>query len=526
MQNARADLFEGARWYLTPTERSSGLLYDRLQRAVAGLGARPQAIDAATHDRLMATVSHLPHVVANVLVGEAAAELTRDSERMPEVGPSFRDMTRVAGSNPAIWGDIFATNREAVAEAVDSVIERLREAADADPRRRPRGQSPPGTPRRRGPASGCWRPSTRPSRTVTIAGDERRSGDPLRPLRPAARDAAPAADKSISHRAALIAAMGEGETTIEGYLDAADTRSTLAAVAALGAQVEGPGATGIEPTIRVRGVGLRGPIPASVDVGNAGTLLRLLPGWLAGQETGAWTLDGDDSIRRRPVDRIVEPLRSMGAQLRCRDDRLPPLEIEGAPLHGVSYELPVASAQVKSCLLFAGLLAEGDTAVTEPLPTRDHTERMLAAAGVEVDRHGDAVTVRPAARLEPGEIVVPGDFSSAAFFVVAALLVPGSEADHRRRRPQPDPHRPAGDPRADGSRDRDRARGRARRRADRAGPRPPRGAARRRGRWRRRARSRSTSCRSSLWPPASPRGRRRSATRPSCGARSPTGSPP
>lgn len=249
--------------------------------------------------------------------------------------------------------------------------------------------------------------------------------DPSGPLRGTLR---PPADKSISHRAALIAAMGEGETTIEGYLDAADTRSTLAAVAALGAQVEGLGAPGIEPAIRVRGVGLRGPIPASVDVGNAGTLLRLLPGWLAGQETGAWTLDGDDSIRRRPVDRIVEPLRSMGAQLRCRDDRLPPLEIEGAPLHGVSYELPVASAQVKSCLLFAGLLAEGDTAVTEPLPTRDHTERMLAAAGVEVDRHGDAIIVRPAARLEPGEIVVPGDFSSAAFFVVAALLVPGSEA--------------------------------------------------------------------------------------------------
>jgi len=127
--NARDDLFDGARWYLTPTERSSGLLYDRLQRAVAGLGARPQAIDAEAHDRLMATVSHLPHVVANVLVGQAAAELTRDSERMPEVGPSFRDTTRVAGANPAIWGDIFSTNREAVAEAIDAVVCRLREAA-------------------------------------------------------------------------------------------------------------------------------------------------------------------------------------------------------------------------------------------------------------------------------------------------------------------------------------------------------------------------------------------------------------
>ena len=129
VDNAREDLFEGARWYLTPTERSDGLLYDRLQRAVAGLGARPQAIDPATHDRLMAAVSHMPHVVADALVAEAATALGEDSERMPEVGPSFRDATRVAGSNPAIWADIFASNREAVADSVESVARRLQDAA-------------------------------------------------------------------------------------------------------------------------------------------------------------------------------------------------------------------------------------------------------------------------------------------------------------------------------------------------------------------------------------------------------------
>ena len=128
--NARADLFEGARWYLTPTDRSSGILYDRLQRAIAGLGARPQAIDADAHDRLMATVSHLPHVLANVLSSQAAAELTHDSERMPEAGPSFRDATRVAGSNPAIWTDIFTSNREAVVAAIDDAVARLREARE------------------------------------------------------------------------------------------------------------------------------------------------------------------------------------------------------------------------------------------------------------------------------------------------------------------------------------------------------------------------------------------------------------
>jgi prephenate dehydrogenase len=130
VENARADLFAGARWYLTPTDRSSGVLYDRLQRLVSELGARPQAIDPDAHDRLMATISHLPHVVANALAAEAAAELSRDSERLPEVGPSFRDTTRVAGSNPAIWADIFASNRAAVADSVEAVARRLGEAAE------------------------------------------------------------------------------------------------------------------------------------------------------------------------------------------------------------------------------------------------------------------------------------------------------------------------------------------------------------------------------------------------------------
>jgi len=247
--------------------------------------------------------------------------------------------------------------------------------------------------------------------------------DPQGPLRGSLR---PPADKSISHRAALIAAMSEGETRIEGYLDAADTRSTLDAVAALGAGVERLGPEPGAP-LRLRGVGLRGPRPAAIDVGNAGTLLRLLPGWLAGQDGGEWALDGDDSIRRRPVDRVATPLRQMGAELSCREQRLPPLEIRGVPLHGIEYELPVASAQVKSCLLFAGLLAAGETRIVEPLPTRDHSERMLAAAGAAVRREGDTVAIEPAARLEAERIVVPADLSSAAFFVIAALLVPGSE---------------------------------------------------------------------------------------------------
>lgn len=209
--------------------------------------------------------------------------------------------------------------------------------------------------------------------------------DPAGPLR---GTLTPPPDKSISHRAALIAAMGEGETVVANYLGAADTRSTLSAIHHLGAEVLGDPAG-----LRIRGVGLRRPVDEGevIDVGNAGTLLRILPGWLAGQPGGEWTLDGDESIRRRPVDRIVAPLTEMGATLRARNDRVPPLTVCGSELHGIEYRLPVASAQVKSCLLLAGLLAHGPTTVIEQHPTRDHTERMLRVAGASV-RTEDAGT--------------------------------------------------------------------------------------------------------------------------------------
>jgi 3-phosphoshikimate 1-carboxyvinyltransferase len=263
--------------------------------------------------------------------------------------------------------------------------------------------------------------------------------DPAGPLTGSLR---PPPDKSISHRAAILATMADGESELSGYLDSADTRATLAAMRALGGGVEeapadAPGAV----DVTVTGVGLRGAAGASaeIDVGNAGTLLRLLPGWLAGQGAGEWVLDGDESIRSRPVDRIVEPLRAMGADVECREERLPPLRLKGSALHGVSYRLPVASAQVKSCVLLAGLVADGPTEVIEPAPARDHTERMLAAAGARLTSEtpgpgiavrgelpGRRITVEPADRLAPVGFAIPGDFSSAAFLLVAALIVPGS----------------------------------------------------------------------------------------------------
>jgi 3-phosphoshikimate 1-carboxyvinyltransferase len=232
------------------------------------------------------------------------------------------------------------------------------------------------------------------------------------------------ADKSISHRSALLGAMSDGTVHIENYLHAADTTATLEAVAALGADVW----VGNEQSVIIRGVGLQGAREpaAPIDVQNSGTLLRLLPGWLAGQQGRRFTLDGDESIRRRPVDRIALPLRAMGAQIECTNERLAPVRVIGAALHGAEYVLPVASAQVKSAVLLAGLLAEGETTVVEPAPSRDHTERMLLAAGVRVAREGSRITVSPPSRLELEQIVVPGDPSSAAFWIAAALLIPGS----------------------------------------------------------------------------------------------------
>jgi 3-phosphoshikimate 1-carboxyvinyltransferase len=225
-------------------------------------------------------------------------------------------------------------------------------------------------------------------------------------------------DKSISHRAVLIGALCEGNTHVRGFGRAADTQSTIDAVRTLGVAVDDVA----DDELIVHGVGLRGLQEANVDCGNAGTLMRLLAGILAGQR-GRFELTGDESLSARPMDRIAEPLNRMGAHVTTS-----PLVVEGSDsLQGIEYALPVASAQVKSAVLLAGLNAEGMTTVIEPAPTRDHTELMLGAAGARVRRRPVSVSLEPAARLELGEVEVPGDFSAAAPFLVAATLLSGSE---------------------------------------------------------------------------------------------------
>ncbi len=244
--------------------------------------------------------------------------------------------------------------------------------------------------------------------------------DPVGPLRGSLR---PPADKSISHRAALLGAMASEPVRIRNYLGAEDTRSTLAAVGELGALVEVR-----SDEVVVRGCGMRNAAsPVRIDVGNAGTLMRLLPGWLAFQPGGTFELDGDASIRRRPVDRIAGPLAQMGARIEATDGRFPPFTVHGATLTGIEYELPVASAQVKSCVLIAGLTTPGTT-VIEPVPSRDHTERLLLRAGAPVAREplprgGFRTTVGNADELELDHVEVPADLSSAAFLIAAGVLV-------------------------------------------------------------------------------------------------------
>ncbi|MCA9771310.1 MAG: 3-phosphoshikimate 1-carboxyvinyltransferase, partial [Myxococcales bacterium] len=248
----------------------------------------------------------------------------------------------------------------------------------------------------------------------------------LGPARRVAGDLVVPGDKSVSHRAVLFGALAEGTSRVRGALDGDDNRRTLAATAAMGARHRRDG-----DALVIEGVGLGGlrAPEGPLDMGNSGTTTRLLLGVLAGQSFEA-TLFGDPSLSRRPMRRVTEPLRQMGADIRGAEDaNFLPLEVRGGSLHGIRYDLPVASAQVHGALVLAGLRAEGETIVTLPGPARDHTDRMLRAMGaaIETDAGLRRTVVRRTERLRPLDFDVPGDLSSAAFFLVAALLVPDSE---------------------------------------------------------------------------------------------------
>jgi len=257
---------------------------------------------------------------------------------------------------------------------------------------------------------------------VTHGAETRGSRGPrylVQPVRELAGELTVPGDKSISHRALLLGGIARGRTEVRGFLDSADCRATLQALRALGVGIERHGAH----DLTIEGVGLDGLRPSGtpLDMGNAGTAIRLFMGLLAGQRFAS-TLTGDESLQRRPMERVAEPLRLMGAHVETREGR-PPVRVGGGgPLHGIDYALPMASAQVKSAILLAGLQARGTTRVLEPAPTRDHTERMLRGFGAAVHQEAGRVELAGGQSLRAAPVWVPGDISSAAFFIVAGCL--------------------------------------------------------------------------------------------------------
>jgi len=244
----------------------------------------------------------------------------------------------------------------------------------------------------------------------------------VRPARNIAGQLTLPGDKSISHRYAMLAAIAEGTTRLENFSTGADCASTLACLRALGVKWERVGST-----VTIHGCGPRLSVPVSpLDCGNSGSTMRMLSGILAGQEFTS-ELIGDESLSRRPMARVMTPLTAMGAKLKARDGGRPPLRMTGGRLKAIDYKMPVASAQVKSAVLFAGLFAVGDTIVSEPVRTRDHGEQALAAFGAEVKRRGNEVRVEGGQKLRAIEAEIPGDISSAAFFLCAAALFPESQ---------------------------------------------------------------------------------------------------
>jgi 3-phosphoshikimate 1-carboxyvinyltransferase len=233
-------------------------------------------------------------------------------------------------------------------------------------------------------------------------------------------------DKSVSHRFVMLASLAQGPSQAEGFLEGEDALATVAAFRAMGVRIEGPS----DGHIRIHGAGLHGlrEPDGDLDMGNSGTAMRLLAGLLSGQRF-ATRLVGDDSLTRRPMRRVTEPLTRMGARIRTSARGTPPLAIEPAAggLHGIDFEMPVASAQVKSCVLLAGLYADSPVRVTEPAPTRDHTERMLASFGRPLELGAGCIRMLPGGELGGQQVVIPGDISSAAFLLVAASIVPGSQ---------------------------------------------------------------------------------------------------
>ncbi|WP_136475068.1 bifunctional prephenate dehydrogenase/3-phosphoshikimate 1-carboxyvinyltransferase [Pseudomonas sp. DG56-2] len=421
VEASNAALFRRHKVILTPlaeTAPEALALVDRLWRA---LDADVEHMQVERHDEVLAATSHLPHLLAFGLV-DSLAKRNENLDIFRYAAGGFRDFTRIAGSDPVMWHDIFLANREAVLRTLDtfrSDLDALRDAVDAGD-----GHQLLGVFTRARVAREHF--SKILARRAYV--DAMNSNDLIFLAKPggqlSGRIRVPG-DKSISHRSIMLGSLAEGTTEVEGFLEGEDALATLQAFRDMGVVIEGPH----HGRVTIHGVGLNGlkPPPGPIYLGNSGTSMRLLSGLLAAQPFDT-VLTGDASLSKRPMNRVANPLREMGAVIETAAEGRPPMTIRGGhKLKALTYTLPMASAQVKSCLLLAGLYAEGKTTITEPAPTRDHTERMLRGFGYTVEVDGPTASLEAGGKLTATHIEVPADISSAAFFLVAASIAEGSE---------------------------------------------------------------------------------------------------
>ena len=419
---AIADLYEAHRVIVTPMPNNTEAHIERVRATWRAAGAQVLDMDVEDHDVVLAATSHLPHVIAFSLVDTLANDSNNKNIFRYAAG-GFRDFTRIASSDAIMWRDIVLANKAAVLDSIDMFtanMARLKEAISTE-----NVDDITQVFKRAKVARDQFVTYFNQSVDDAAAGSEGKVVYRVAPGGAAQGVLRVPGDKSISHRAIMLGSLAEGVTQVTGFLEGEDTLATLESFRSLGVHIEGPD----NGRVSIHGVGLHGlkKPEKPLCVGNSGTSMRLLCGILAGQNFES-ELTGDESLSKRPMSRVASPLQEMGATVYASEGGRPPVNIVGgAKLKGIDYTMPMASAQVKSCLLLAGLYAEGRTRVTEPAPTRDHTERMLRGFGYEVVRNGATAEVASGGKLTATNIDVPADISSAAFFMVAAAITPGSD---------------------------------------------------------------------------------------------------
>jgi len=418
---ANSELFIDHRVILTPTDETATEHTQRVTELWRSVGAAVNEMPVAEHDEVLAATSHLPHMLAYTLV-DTLSKMRENQEIFRYAAGGFRDFTRIASSDPIMWHDIALSNKHALVGVLDQLAEQMSEMRNAVAS----GDSDYllGVFTRAKEARNHFTKMLERKAYLEPVNNQKTDYN-VQPGGCMQGVARVPGDKSISHRSIMLGSLAEGITEVTGFLEGEDSLATLQAFRDMGVIIEGPD----NGRVVIHGVGLKGlQAPSSpIYVGNSGTSIRLLSGLLAGQNFDSEMI-GDESLSKRPMNRVVIPLRKMGAQIEAGEGGTPPIKITGgATLSGMNYDMPMASAQVKSCVLLAGLYADGETRVTEPAPTRDHSERMLAGFGCDIHREGATAILKPGQPLQAGDIDVPADISSATFFMVAAAIAPSSD---------------------------------------------------------------------------------------------------